>query len=327
MAFSEDQLKAVADKYDPSLHEAPLVIGHPKSDNPAYGWVKAIEFEDGDLYIDPDQVQPEFAEMVEQGSFKKRSAAFYPPNSPRNPVPGSYYLRHVGFLGAQAPAIKGLKEVEFSEDDDLITIEFGEESGWSLRTIANVLRGVREMVVEKFGREEADKTVPNYQIESLADAGTREIEKSLKNTSPAFSEPHSEEKEMKTNEELEAEESRLKTERAEFAEEQKTLKKQQAALAKAGSVAFCEGLVKQGKLLPAHKDFAVEFMCGLSDETTIEFGEGDNKKTQTQLESFKGFLSGMPNLIEFGEVAPGVIGDPEKKGEDIEFSEDLTSRV
>ena len=40
--FSESDLAACAQAYDPALHEAPLVIGHPKHDGPAYGWVKSL---------------------------------------------------------------------------------------------------------------------------------------------------------------------------------------------------------------------------------------------------------------------------------------------
>lgn len=38
--FSESDLEASARAYDPAKHEAPIVIGHPKHDAPAYGWVK-----------------------------------------------------------------------------------------------------------------------------------------------------------------------------------------------------------------------------------------------------------------------------------------------
>ena len=55
--------------------------------------------------------------------------AFTPPDHPSNPVPNAYYLRHVGFLGAQPPAVKGLGEARFADvdqDDDLVTIQFAQ---------------------------------------------------------------------------------------------------------------------------------------------------------------------------------------------------------
>lgn len=118
--ITTDQLKQTAETYNPEFHEAPLVIGHPKTNNPAWGWVKAL-FLDGDvLKAEVDEVDAEFSEMVKSGKFKKVSAAFYLPDSPNNPHKGVLSLRHVGFLGAMPPAVKGLKQVEFAEDDGFL---------------------------------------------------------------------------------------------------------------------------------------------------------------------------------------------------------------
>ncbi|MBS0508060.1 MAG: hypothetical protein JSR53_11825 [Proteobacteria bacterium] len=117
-SFTEADLAAMATGYDPALREAPLTVGHPADNLPAYGWVKAVgRNAAGALTIDTHQVEPQFAQMVQDGRFKKRSASFYAPNSPHNPRPGQWYLRHVAFLGAQPPAIAGLKDMQFSEGD------------------------------------------------------------------------------------------------------------------------------------------------------------------------------------------------------------------
>ena len=64
---------------------------------------------------------------MEAGRYKHVSAAFYAPDSPRNPKPGVYYLRHVGALGAVPPSIKGLGPLTFAEDDTVF-IAFGEDN-------------------------------------------------------------------------------------------------------------------------------------------------------------------------------------------------------
>src|SRR6185436_7250653 len=87
--FSESAIAASARAYDPNLHEAPICIGHPKEDLPAYGWIKSLSATGVDLEAEPHQVDPQFAEMVRNKSFKKISAAFYPPDSPANPVRGT----------------------------------------------------------------------------------------------------------------------------------------------------------------------------------------------------------------------------------------------
>lgn len=118
LAFSAADLKAIADAYDPRTHEAPIVVGHPKTDAPAYGWVEKIIAKPDGLYAVPRQVNPEFSDLVRQGSYKKVSGSFYTPEARNHPKPGTYYLRHLGFLGAQPPAVKGLRSIELSEDDE-----------------------------------------------------------------------------------------------------------------------------------------------------------------------------------------------------------------
>ena len=105
--------------YSPQLREAPLCVGHPQDNLPAYGWVKSVgRNAQGVLTIATHSVEPQFAEMVAARRFPKRSASFYPPNSPNNPTPGKWYLRHVAFLGAQPPAIAGLKDIQFAAHDE-----------------------------------------------------------------------------------------------------------------------------------------------------------------------------------------------------------------
>ncbi len=124
LEFSAADLAATAVAYDPAKHEAPLVVGHPAVDAPAYGWVKALAAVP-DLEAVPHQVDAAFADMVAAGRFKKISASFFLPSAPGNPAPGVYYLRHVGFLGAAPPAVKGLRTPEFAADEAGIeTVEF-----------------------------------------------------------------------------------------------------------------------------------------------------------------------------------------------------------
>lgn len=111
--FSEADLNGMASSYSPALREAPLTVGHPKDNLPAYGWVKGVSREaNGALAVTVHRLEPQFAEMVQAGRFSKRSASFYPPQAPHNPTPGRWYLRHVAFLGAAQPALAGLKDIQ-----------------------------------------------------------------------------------------------------------------------------------------------------------------------------------------------------------------------
>ncbi len=109
--WTEKDLDAIVSKYDPSTHEAPLVIGHPKDNSPAYGWVEALKREGEILLAKVKPTVEEFVDLVKQGVYKKVSIALY----------GDGTLRHIGFLGVP-PAVKGLKVPEFTE------LEFSEHT-------------------------------------------------------------------------------------------------------------------------------------------------------------------------------------------------------
>jgi len=58
---------ACAQAYDPALHEAPHVVGHPRTDDPAYGWVAGLQAVDGGASLvitQSSQVEPAFGELV-----------------------------------------------------------------------------------------------------------------------------------------------------------------------------------------------------------------------------------------------------------------------
>ena len=114
MTITTGELQQLADTYDKENAPAPVVIGHPATDAPAFGWVDKLYVEGGILKATLEGTVAQFADWVKQGLYKKVSIATYLPKSTSNPKPGSFYLRHVGFLGAAAPAVPGLKPVAFA---------------------------------------------------------------------------------------------------------------------------------------------------------------------------------------------------------------------
>jgi hypothetical protein len=131
ITLSAADLAACAAAYDPSAHQAPLVVGHPKTDDPAFGWVSDLAADAaGELTAGVEQVADELRDAVSAGRYRRLSASFFPPVHERNPRPGTWYLRHVGFLGAAEPAVQGLRRAELgAPDDDIDTIDFGAPVG------------------------------------------------------------------------------------------------------------------------------------------------------------------------------------------------------
>jgi hypothetical protein len=155
--FSEAHLKQIASAYDPKVHEAPVVLGHPSHDAPAYGWAKSLALAGGVLSASLDQVDAQFAENVKAGKWKKVSASFYKPDSANNPTPGQYYLRHIGFLGAMPPAVKGLRQASFAGSDE-DCLDFADLDA------AALFRSLRDWMIAEFGQEKADKALPPWDV-------------------------------------------------------------------------------------------------------------------------------------------------------------------
>ena len=66
--FSVAVVAAMAAVYSPARHEAPLTLGHPADNLPAYGWVKSLRAtDDGRLMMLAGDVTPEFSEAVKAG--------------------------------------------------------------------------------------------------------------------------------------------------------------------------------------------------------------------------------------------------------------------
>ncbi|QSX32464.1 hypothetical protein JYB87_11870 [Shewanella avicenniae] len=275
--FNEDILQDAAASYDPQLHEAPIVIGHPRDNAPAYGWIKSLSFSDGNISAEPHQVNADFEEMVQKGLFKKISASWYLPDSPNNPKQGTLYLRHVGFLGAQPPAIKGLNAVEFSEADKTIEFEESLRDGFNLQDISRVFKRLRDFLIDKYSRDEADDIIPDYIIEELKDSGQAKIDTATQDitTDPSNfneSENMNELEEAKSRiAALEAENDTLKSQIASFSEQAK-------ARRKAEIETKVDALIAAGKVPAANRAQTIAFAETIDTNDTIEFAEGDNKK-------------------------------------------------
>lgn len=317
LPFDQAALSAAVSAYDPTLHEAPVVIGHPKDNHPAFGWIDHLELTgDGVVLAHPKQVDADFAELVKQGKYKKRSASWYLPDSPNNPKPGTLYLRHVGFLGAQPPALKGLRDVRFNEAEQGV-VEFGDVSPWVFSNLAAILRRWREKIIAKEGIESADNFIPAYEIDDFAQEAERlrqeqmkEAEQQANPVAPNFTESQESTMTPEQIAALKAENERLKAENdqrtASFAEQEKSIKARELALAKNEISTKIDALVTQGKVLAAQKPGLVEFMVGLEHGTlTIEFGEGAGAKKVSPRQFMLDYLESMPKLVDFNEHSKG----------------------
>jgi len=301
IAFSAADLASLAQDYDHVNAPAPIVVGHPRTDSPAYGWAKAFVWDENAqrLFAEPDQLLPAFEEAVRAGAYKKISLAFFKPEAPNNPKPGKWYPKHIGFLGGAAPAVPGLAPVELAADDaGVVSIEFGDGA---FMDVASLFRGLRDWIIEKNGRDEAERVLPNWTIEWIEQAARRDDDDE-RGLSPAYSEnPMSKEQEAAFAER----EAAIKTREEELARKEAAVAKAERETRHAAHVAFAEKLADDGRLLPTFVNKVAGALDALAEAganlAEASFAEGSETKTASALDIVKEVLSGAPKIVEFGE--------------------------
>ncbi|MBF0126046.1 MAG: hypothetical protein HQM02_02440 [Magnetococcales bacterium] len=234
LEITEADLERTVAAYDPARWQAPLVIGHPRHDAPAWGWVASLELRQGTLLANLEEVSPRVVELVTAGQYRNVSASFYTPQAACNPVPGVFYLRHVGLLGAQPPAVKGLPQVSFQEPALETALAMGEEMATTMH-----------LFMENQMTETDEKRDLAQQRELLA---AREAE-------------------------LAAQARRFEEQAREIAQREEVVKKSQNDQQRAKTTEFVDALIAEGKILPRFRDGLLAFMTFLAESGVVAFAE------------------------------------------------------
>ena len=115
LTYSQQDIAEIAKYYPLGGKTAPLVLGHPENDTPALGAVLRLHEKGGALFAEAD-ASDELTGLVRAKKCAGVSIALYPKSDPRNPVPGLWSLKHVGFMvGGMQPAVKDLGIPQFAE--------------------------------------------------------------------------------------------------------------------------------------------------------------------------------------------------------------------
>ncbi|MEG8764871.1 hypothetical protein [Klebsiella quasipneumoniae] len=308
ITFTTENCIDLANSYDPSVSEAPFVVGHPSLTAPAYGWAERLEFRDGIVYAAPRQVNPAFAKAFNAGSYKKRSLSIYQPDSPGNPKPGHYYARHVGFLGAVPPGVKGLPDAQFAEaSGENGPLEFA--LPWEADNLASLFQSIRDWVIQEKSIEQADSIIPQWRIQSILDSATDDRK------SPISQLAYAEENNVDPNqtptvtaEELARRETALAEREEKLRRDEDAAKLRDAKVRRDAVVSYADGLVKAGSILPRQKNTVVEVLLSL-DSTPLSFADGDATVNKTPEELLRDVLSQRPKVVDFSEKT-GTADDP-----------------
>ena len=307
-------LDRVVRNYDPTYHEAPDTIGHPADDKPAYGWIESLAVDGDKLLAREKQVDPKFDEARKAGRFKKRSAAFY--CDADGNITG---LRHVAYLGAQPPEVKGLQDLAFNDHGSkFIEVDFGEDD-----VVADATKTVAEQIKAYF----AELFSSSAQPKTFSEDDARRI---ATDAATATAAP--------LQAKVTALEAELKAQSTKFAERETAIA---GGEVKQRATAAITKLKSAGKWIPAFEKMGLGpvFEELAKSTATVEFGEGDAKKNITTLETLVLFLEGLPKIVSGGRFVEGAqagrgqtaSGDPltnaaraRQKEKKISFSEALS---
>lgn len=297
--WTKADLDRIVSTFKPTFHEPPIVIGHPSDNAPAFGWVAGIKREGEDLYLKYRDVATEFKEWVAKKLFKKKSIAVYPDGS----------LRHIGYLGAMPPAIKGLPDFAFNDGDRGTAITY-EYSDWRMSTLGQIIMRLRDYLVEKEGAEKADNIIKGWEVQDLLTPPPPEPEQSL------YNEP--EEEGMKPEEVQKLVSDGVTEGLKAFSEAMgktiKGLEDQVVGLKKDLDTERQEGQRRefreflmtpemQQRVSEGSREATINQMITLASAEPVEFGEGDGKTTRPALDVYKDQLLALPTVVQFGEYA------------------------
>ncbi len=314
VTLTDDDIADIAATYRPALHEAPVVIGHPKTDDPAWGWVDKLSTADTGLHAEAGRLDSDFSEMVRDGKFRKVSASLYGPAHPNNPVPGKWHLRHVGFLGAKPPAVKGLQQLSLDDGDGQVLLVETDLSEmpvrpWIFGSLGRALRGFREWIIAKDGVEEADKIIHGQVIDDLVAEEERLYKLQQENASPAMTDTGGDDMPL-TQTQLTEKETSLTEKETSLAEKETALAARETALAEQEAAAR-KGRIKArvdihadaGRILPRQVPL-VTALAEILAETPVSVSLADAEGNEAERDlgaAFETFLAELPNQVDYQE--------------------------
>lgn len=224
-SFGVNELKQVVESYDPNAFKAPLIVSHNtggKADHDivnselAFGFPKELRLVGDRVKAVFEKISPQVVNWVREGRLLGISPSLYKPNSPSNPHPGKWSLRHIAALGKSPPAIKSLSplalseaiavdepsdswaialsefEPSFSEEGTVdfmcgaCAAEKSENQMEAVGTMASLFRRLREWMIGEFDMATADKVVAPEILDELTAPEDDEMDEAIATLTSLF---------------------------------------------------------------------------------------------------------------------------------------------
>lgn len=268
----------------------PLVVGHPKTNSPSWGWVSAVrKTDDLRLEIKAESVNPDFAKSVAAKTFPNRSVRF-------ERTSDGVKMVHIGYLGGAAPALDGLPWQFAGNEDETTTVEFS-LNVYTQRSFLDMFSRLRDWMIDSMSLEKANEILPDWMISHARE----ELGQLIDESDPYFSKtPKEPDVSTFTQEQLDAAvqkavsdaisgvESKFSKQLEDSTKRAEEAEKANAAAAFAQTVKDCQSIVDEqvaaGHLTPANAAGMAQFMAHLKvdEESNFEFAAPDGKSNVTK---------------------------------------------
>ncbi|MDE0203975.1 MAG: hypothetical protein OXK73_16260 [Rhodospirillaceae bacterium] len=313
VCLDEDRLDRIVAAHA-AADPAPVVVGHPKADAPAYAWIAGLRRSGDRLQAKLRDISAPFRQAVEAGLYAGRSIALQGDT-----------LRHLGFLGGRAPAVPGLAPTCFASAPETViafadsAVETPQESSGAQPDSLRAL-GPR-------GDEDGSSLVPLRVPQGRGEA--EEEGKDPPSTAPAGEDRDSG--------------------RAAFAERETALAEREAILLAREAAAAADDRrraaeaaiaphVEAGRVLPAERAALAALLAALgggqgsddegaaSEHATIAFASASGgEERMPPAAILERFIEGLPRRVDYRTLAGGPVpgasaftGTHEDAGEDSE---------
>ena len=314
-----DRIVATHAEADP----APVVVGHPETDAPAYAWIERLRRVGDRLQAKLRDIAPSFREAVEEGRYSGRSIA----------LEGDR-LRHLGFLGGRAPAVPGLAPTHFASAAQTV-VAFTADGEAGSPDESPVEHPDSPRALDPRGDEDGDSLVPLSALQGRGEAKEDDPEAT---DDVADTEAHA-------AEQPEARARRLN----EVGEREASLEARESALLEREAAAAADDRrraaeaaiaphIDAGRILPAERAALVGLLAALGDDkgntgkgaaggrATIAFASASGGEIRKGAGAIlEGFIGGLPRRVDYRTVAGGPVpsasalaGTHEDAGEDSE---------
>ena len=319
-----DELVSAYATQDP----APIVVGHPDVDSPAYGWVEKIRRVGDRLQMKARNLMPEFRTAVEAGHYTGRSLAT-----------AQGKLRHIGFLGGRAPAVPGLSPTQFASEPEMV-VELAEGdlstrqgTRFLARVVSGILRSLRDQTIDEQGIEAADRLFPSWDIDHASSiANDLKGDEPVSDTSPIFSDPTPTTEDYPLKKPVPA----STPDAAALAAKEKAIEKREAALTKretdllaAEHLSVCDAAlephVSAGRILPGERAGIAALLASLptDDASAVTFASAEDDRaeiTQKPHEILDALFAALPKRVEYPELGGGPMPPNNQSSKDAAFA-------